>query len=134
MLLRQPISTLTDPLLPYPALFRSAELDPHYRLARAYCELDGEDWFDLSRYTPEQLQPLAADPERIETRMAQWSPPTRFGERHRETIAKAANIDLLLYANVTAIEAAEDAGHVTGVSIAAIGGARGIPVPLIAKI
>jgi choline dehydrogenase-like flavoprotein len=103
-----------------------AELDPHYRRARAYCELDGEDWFDLSRYTPDQLQPLAADPERIETRMAQWSPPTRFGERHREAITQAANIDLLLYANVTAIETVESAGHVTGVSIAGLSGARGV--------
>src|SRR3546814_10430744 len=32
----------------------------------------------------------------------------------------------LLYANVTAIETVESAGHVTGVSIAALGGARGL--------
>lgn len=101
------------------------DLAPYYRRARAYCQLDGEDWFDLSRYAPDQLRLLETDPRRLETRMVQWSPPTRFGVQFRDALAAAPNVDILLYANVVSVEADPDSDVVTGVRIAALGGARG---------
>lgn len=104
---------------------RRAELDAFYGRARPYFELSGENLFDPARYEPGRLRALPTDPQRLETRIAQWSPPTRFGQRYRSAIAESANIDVLLYANVTAIEASEDARHVTGLRIASLSGATG---------
>ncbi len=103
-----------------------ADLDPYYLRARPYFELAGEDWFDLARYEPGQIHPLATDPARIETRMVQWSPPTRFGERYRDAIAASGNVDILLYANATSIEVESGSERVTGVRIASLGGAEGL--------
>lgn len=105
---------------------RRGDLDDFYLRARPYFELAGENWFDPARFAPEQLQALPTDPQRLETRIAQWSPPTRFGSRYRSAIADSSNVDILLYANVTAIETSEDASHVTGLRIASLAGGSAV--------
>jgi hypothetical protein len=54
----------------------------------------------------------------------QFSPPTRFGERYGDELQAAANIDVLLNANVTNVGATEDGKSVQRLDIATLNGLR----------
>lgn len=94
------------------------DLDPYY--ARAHknldlgpCEYDDSYWIGKDP----KLDSLPFDHTTIYNKMWQFSPPTRFGEKYKETIVKAPNIHLYTYANVTNIEANEYASTVQQVTV-----------------
>ena len=105
--------------------FQKEHLDPFYERAQAYVELgpyvyDAADY--EARYPPRKRLPF--DEEKIWTKMWQFSPPTRFGTRYRDTIIEAKNLHLYTYANVTEIEANESVRAVTGLRAQTIDGKR----------
>lgn len=61
---------------------------------------------------------------RMDLTFVQFSPPTHFGERYGDTLDAAANIEILLNANVTEIVASEDARAVERIDIATLNGLR----------
>ena len=105
--------------------FQKEHLDPFYERAQAYVELgpyvyDAADY--EAKYPPQQRLPF--DEEKIWTKMWQFSPPTRFGTRYRDTIIDAENLHLYTYANVTEIEANESVRAVAGLRTQTIDGKR----------
>jgi choline dehydrogenase-like flavoprotein len=103
--------------------FGPAELAPYYGPATEIVEVapfhyqDSAYWSEI---TGEHLpNPLTG---RMWTRFVHFSPPTRFGKRYGAELERAANIRVLLNANVVNIDAAEGGGSVTGLSLRTLEG------------
>jgi len=92
------------------------ELEPYYERAHPlfqlgpYCYDPGywEDALDGNRF-----RSLALTGSRLETKIWQVSPPTRFGHTYREEISRADNVSVYLHANVVEIETDAEARWVT---------------------
>ena len=103
--------------------FEADELDPYYARATQVVELEKTrfevaDWED-----PENGYPaFPLDEAQVRTKMWQLSPPTRFGQKYRDTILEAANIHLYTYANVTEIIANEEVSEITGLQVKTLTG------------
>lgn len=103
--------------------FQKEHLDPFYARAHSYVEL-GPYEYDVAHYEAQDptRKQLPFDEEKVWTKMWQFSPPTRFGTRYRETIVNAENLHLYTYANVTEIEANEAGQAVAGLRAQTIDG------------
>lgn len=88
------------------------DLAPHYQRAAAYCQLKGDTYAPQAWLAASGLQRLPLDPEKIDTRIARFSPPTRFGEVYQEELERSQSIRVLLHANVLSLEASSDATRV----------------------
>ena len=98
------------------------ELLPYYQRAHDLCELppcsyDPGDW-EHPCDTP------ALQSERLIDKIYRLSPPTRFGQRYRETLARAASVQVLLHANAMELEANVDATMVTRLRVGCLSGNR----------
>ncbi len=85
--------------------FTRADLDPYYARAQVYCQL-GPYTYD-PRYWAERTGGtlLSEGSEKLETGVAQFSPPTNFGDVYGPELEDAANIEVYLHTNVVEIEA-----------------------------
>ena len=88
---------------------------PYYERAQPICQLgpfnyDGKFWHESEKDLP-------FDPERLQTRIFQISPPTRFGEVYRNDIQQAGNIDTYLNANVLELVADDNASTVKDIRV-----------------
>ncbi len=94
------------------------DLDPFY--ARAHKKLDlGPFKWDASYYEQidPSLVPLPFNQDAVYNKMWQFSTPTRFGTKYRDTIVKAPNVHLYTYANVVEIKANEHASAIKEVTV-----------------
>ena len=94
------------------------DLDPYY--ARAQKNLDLGPYDYTVKYWQKNnplFSSLLSDDSVVWNKMWQFSPPTRFGEKYKETIVNAKNIHLFTYANVTDITANENTSQVQGVTV-----------------
>jgi choline dehydrogenase-like flavoprotein len=99
-----------------------ADLEPYLSRANSILDLGASD------YSPETIvpeggsyQPFSAD--RLVHKIWRYSvPPTNVGQKYRADLEGAANIDLLLHANLTEIETDDNAATVTGFRIMALDG------------
>lgn len=107
--------------------FPAEALSAYYRRAHELCQLESGD------YDPEaaaaglchaRAKLLPFDPEKLETSLYRFSPPTRFGQVYREKLRQAANIRCLLNANVLAVRTTEAANEVTHLSVGCLSGTR----------
>jgi choline dehydrogenase-like flavoprotein len=85
---------------------RREDLDPFYARAQNVLELgpykyDAADW---KNDDPDRV-PLLNDSHVVWTKMWQFSPPTRFGQKYRSEIVNSANVHLYTHANVVEVEA-----------------------------
>ncbi|MDO3628716.1 FAD-dependent oxidoreductase [Mucilaginibacter sp. BT774] len=97
---------------------KRADLDPYY--ARAHKNLDLGPYEYRDSYwlgKDPKLDSLPFDHAAIFNKMWQFSPPTRFGAKYKDTIVKAPNIHLYTYANVTNIDANEHASAIQQVTV-----------------
>jgi choline dehydrogenase-like flavoprotein len=94
------------------------DLDPFYARAHKNVEL-GPYEYNLKYWQEKDplLQPLLQDDRVVWNKMWQFSPPTRFGEKYKDTIVKARNIHLYTYANVVDITASENTSQVRSVTV-----------------
>lgn len=94
------------------------DLDPFY--ARAHTNVDlgpyEYDWKYWQKQDPE-LQPLLTDDTVVWNKIWQFSPPSQFGKKYKDTIVNAKNIHLYTYANVTNIKANEGVSSIQEVTI-----------------
>ncbi len=102
---------------------KRSDLDPYY--ARAHENLDlgpyeYQDSYWIKKDPKLDLLPL--DSAAIFNKMWQFSPPTRFGTKYKDTIVKAPNIHLYTYANVTNIDANEHASAIQQVTVKNLAG------------
>src|SRR5579859_6659449 len=97
---------------------KRADLDPYYARAQKNLDLgpyEYEDSYWIAR--DRKLDSLPFNHAAVYNKMWQFSPPTRFGEKYKDTIVKASNIHLYTYANVTNIDANEQASAIQQVTI-----------------
>jgi choline dehydrogenase-like flavoprotein len=94
------------------------DLDPFYKRAHEKVELGPYeyDWKYWQKQNPE-LKPLLADESVVWNKIWQFSPPTRFGTKYKDSIVKAKNIHLYTYANVVDIAASENVSAVQSVVV-----------------
>jgi choline dehydrogenase-like flavoprotein len=85
------------------------DLDPYYERAQPILELGPYNYDpDFWRKENPAMVSLPFDREKVWNKIWQFSPPTRFGKKYRDTILQAGNIHLFTYANVTDITANDD--------------------------
>ncbi len=109
-----------------------ADLDPYYRAAQTICQLGPYNYDDLSPWLRAcGLTSLGLDPRRLKTELFQVSPPTRFGPVYQSALEQAANVTVLLHANVLEIRADDTGARVTGVRATTLAGP---PFDIAAKI
>ena len=100
-----------------------ADLEPYYRVAQTLCELGPYNYDDLSPWLQASgMAALAVDPRRLKTTLFQVGPPTRFGSKYRDALARADNVTVFLHANVLELQTDATAGRVTGVSATSLDG------------
>ena len=100
-----------------------ADLDPFYARAHDVLELGPFEW--SSGYwagTSDARVELPFDPERVVTKMWQFSPPTRFNTKYRDALVNAPNIRLYTHANVTNIATNEAVTEVNALEIKCLNG------------
>src|SRR3954471_12562360 len=85
-----------------------ADLDPFYARAQAVLELGPYKYapVDWKNGDAERV-PLLPDSDLFYTKMWQFSPPTRFGQKYRAEIVGSPNVHLYTHANVVEVEANE---------------------------
>lgn len=94
------------------------DLDPYYSKAQKYLDL-GPYKYDLDYWREQNTSyiPFPIDKNVVWNKMWQFSPPTRFGTKYRETIRKSKNIHLYTYANVVDIKANENVSSINQVIV-----------------
>ncbi|MGI9547431.1 MAG: FAD-dependent oxidoreductase [Flavobacteriaceae bacterium] len=99
------------------------DLHPYYQKAHKSLELGPYEYeMEYWRQAHPDMTPLPLNEEVVWSKMWQFSPPTRFGTKYRETIEKASNIELYTYANCIDIEANEEVSEIKQVHIANLEG------------
>ena len=93
------------------------DIKPFYPRAQKYVEVDGND-FTAAHWQQKDptLKPFPLNENKVWSKMWQFSPPTRFGTKYRDTIVNARNIHLYTYANVVDITADENVSHIKEVT------------------
>ncbi len=94
------------------------DIAAYYPEATKILDLGPNEW-DV-KYWLEQnsnFNKLPLDDNVIWSKMWQFSPPTRFGTKYKETITKAANIHLYTYANVIDITGNENLAEIKQVTV-----------------
>jgi choline dehydrogenase-like flavoprotein len=107
--------------------FRPEALASFYSKAFEACQLptsdfDAESWCRRIGHARATLVPF--DPVKLVPSLYQFSPPTRFGEVYRGSVAKAANVTCVVNANALAIKTDRDARRVTHIEAGTLGGNR----------
>jgi len=100
-----------------------ADLDPYYAKAHPIVELGPYDYsvpFWQKQFPG--YKPLPINSDVMWNKMWQFSPPTRFGTKYRDTIVKAKNIHLYTYANVVDITANSSVSAIEQVTVKNLAG------------
>lgn len=92
------------------------DLRPYFERAQRKVEISSKV-FDLKEWMKQdaELKAMPLNPEIIQHKLFQFSPPTRFGTRYRSEIERSKNITLYTNANVISIDANESSHQITGV-------------------
>jgi choline dehydrogenase-like flavoprotein len=98
-------------------------LHPYYARAQHLAEL-GPYQYDPAWWEQQdpEVRQLPLDPGQIRTKMWQFSPPTKFGDRYRDQIVNATNLHLYTYANVCEIIANESVRTVQELQLGSLDG------------
>lgn len=98
-------------------------LDPYYAAAQRVCEL-GEYDYRIETWRGDASPVPVFSTGRIVTRMWQYSPPTRFGLRYREELARSRSVKVYEYANAVHIRAGANATRIERLEVATLSGRR----------
>jgi choline dehydrogenase-like flavoprotein len=97
------------------------DIEPHYARAVPICEVGLND-FTAETWKAAFPGLIDWDPKRVVNRLWHISPPTRFGERYREDLRQAENIQVIFNANVVRIQLSENSGQVTELALKTLEG------------
>lgn len=103
--------------------FGRKELDPFYKRAAAVCQLSDYD-FNPRFWESNDREQLPVQGTDVETKLFQFSPPTRFGEEYIGKIKNARNIKTFLFSNAVYISLDQDGNKVETVKFATLRGNR----------
>jgi len=99
-------------------------LDPYYERAERVLHLGNRIPFqDLC--TSFGIEPPAFDRDKLYVECSRWSPKPNFGTAYREELKNAANVSVLLHANVMAIVTNQAANAVEHVEFKTLNGKKG---------
>lgn len=99
-------------------------LAPYYPDALALCGLDRDALaLDLAGALGRPLP--ATDPEKLTPFLLHYSPALRFGTAYRAALESARDVEIVLHANVTEIQASADASRVESVAFRTLDGRAG---------
>lgn len=94
------------------------DLDPFYKRSQKNLDLGPYEYnLDYWQKQNSSFIPFPLDENIIWNKMWQFSPPTRFGTKYKDTIIKAKDIQLYTYANVVDISANENISIIKEVTI-----------------
>ncbi len=95
------------------------ELSPYYKRAWKNCDLGifaaTDDVFTQFRIPASKF-----DASELENQVWKFSAPTRFGPKYKDTLSTADNIDVILNANVTRIQATPEGNSISHVNISSL--------------
>ncbi|MGH8026178.1 MAG: GMC oxidoreductase [Pseudoxanthomonas sp.] len=100
------------------------DIEPYYRRARAVCGIEAHDFTEGTFLTPPAREPVAFDADKLVNQNFVLS-PVFFGEAYRSEFERAANITVLLHANLLELEAAPAGSSVRHARIGALDGRKG---------
>lgn len=94
------------------------DVKPFYPRAQKYVEVENGDFtVDYWHEKDNTLQPFPLNENKVWSKMWQFSPPTRFGNKYKDAIVKAKNIHLYTYANLVDITANENVSEIKSVTV-----------------
>lgn len=100
------------------------DLIPYYQRAHQRVEL-GDYLWDVDDIQALSGRPLVHSPSgRMLTRVFQYSPPTRFGELYRNTLADAPNVRIYLHANLVNLELTSNLSKLSRFEVATLDGVQ----------
>ncbi|HEX2116843.1 MAG TPA: GMC family oxidoreductase [Alphaproteobacteria bacterium] len=125
-----PEDLLPRPWIPHSGWpIQADDLVPYFKRADRTVEIAGyeqfatPDWDSVIRRLP-PLEALRFEGGNVVPRAFQNSPPTRFGQRYRGDLERAANVRVLLNANLVGFETNETRRQVRSAQVACLGGPR----------
>lgn len=97
---------------------KRGDLDPFYARAQPLLDIGPYD-YDAGSWSRRDttITPLGLDPDRVWTKMWQFSPPTRFGTKYRSAIVNAPNVHLYTHANVCEVDPNDSLTAIDGLRI-----------------
>lgn len=101
------------------------EIEPYYRRAQAVCGIESHDFTEGTFLTSPARAPVAFDTNQLVNQNFVLS-PVFFGDAYRSELERAANITVLLHANLLEFEAAPAGASVRQARIGALDGRRGL--------
>lgn len=104
---------------------KKKELLSYYHEAQKICELGAFEYgaaYWEKKYQDSNIRPDLFTKSKLETKMFQWGPPTRFGQEYRDELKRAANVSVYLHANATEIVTTDNARVVTEIKIKSLDG------------
>ena len=110
--------------------FTRKTLEPYFARAQSLVEAGPFIYDDSKVWTDAQGASLPLGDGGVYTTYFQFSRqsedvlPTNFGTRYADDLKRAANLELMLHANVTGIRLAPDAGHVDRLDVATLTGRK----------
>ena len=104
-----------------------SDLDPFYERANQIVEI-GPYIYGERYWQERQIRPPEFNRDLLQMDYWRFSPPTRFGSVYRQELEKNDNVKVLLYANVTNIQANTAASAVNYVDVRSLTGSRGLVV------
>ncbi len=94
------------------------DINPFYPRAQKYVELGADEYtVPYWRQKDEAMKPFELDENKVWSKMWQFSPPTRFGAKYKDSIVNASNIHLYTYANLVNITANEHVSNIKEVIV-----------------
>lgn len=100
------------------------DLDPFYERANQILEI-GPYVYGERFWQDRQVHPLEFNRDLLQMDYWRFSPPTRFGAAYRRELEKSDSVKVLLYANVTNIQANSTASAVDHVEVRSLTGSSG---------
>lgn len=100
------------------------ELEPYYLQARSYCQIDSHGIENGAFVTPLSRTPLTFEPDTLVNQVFARS-PILFGNAYRAELGQAANITVMLHANLLALDASPDGSKVRQARIVSLDGRQG---------
>ncbi|MDX2428160.1 MAG: GMC oxidoreductase [Xanthomonadales bacterium] len=100
------------------------DLQPFYKIAHDSLELGDYD-YESGNWGKLELSPIDFDPEKISHRFWRFDEVReRFNSRRSDDLVKAKNVQIVLHANLVALQATENASAITHLDAKSLGGRK----------
>lgn len=106
--------------------FDARALAPYAAQVHRLCQIPSHDyglgW--VASLADPRVRLLPLDPDRLETALYRFSPPTRFGRVYRDAIERSPRLKCLLHAHALELKTTQDAARVTAVEVGRLSAGR----------